>query len=159
MVVSFHVVVGIEFLRPLLAPVNSTVNPCSLQPIDLFNIIHKYTAAVFRRTRRWCQISLQVIVSHHVVAGIWTQDLRKRSQCSYWLSHLASPLSTTILANVHCRDSLQWFEASGFCSTVNTGSSLGLLLDILLFPCVMEILQLWIYRSWPPSQARILPWP
>ena len=49
---------------------------------DLFIIISKYTVAVVRRTRRGHQISLQVVVSHHVVAGIWTQDLRKSSRCS-----------------------------------------------------------------------------
>jgi hypothetical protein len=49
---------------------------------DLFIITHKYTVAVFRHPRRGCQISLQVVVSHYVVAGIWTQDLRKSSQCS-----------------------------------------------------------------------------
>jgi hypothetical protein len=36
----------------------------------LFIIIHKYTAAVFRCARRGHQISLWVVVSHHVVAGI-----------------------------------------------------------------------------------------
>jgi hypothetical protein len=36
---------------------------------DLF-IICKYTVAVFRHTRRGCQILLQMVVSHHVVAGI-----------------------------------------------------------------------------------------
>jgi hypothetical protein len=41
-----------------------------LQPKDLFIIMHKYTVAVFRRTRRGCWISLQMVVSHHVVAGI-----------------------------------------------------------------------------------------
>jgi hypothetical protein len=30
----------------------------------------KYTVAVVRHTRRGHQISLQVVVSHHVVAGI-----------------------------------------------------------------------------------------
>jgi hypothetical protein len=40
----------------------------------------KYTVAVFRRTRRGHQISLRVVVSHQVVAGIWTWDLRKSSQ-------------------------------------------------------------------------------
>ena len=35
---------------------------------DLF-IICKYTAAVFRHTRRGRQFSLQMVVSHHVVAG------------------------------------------------------------------------------------------
>jgi hypothetical protein len=37
---------------------------------DLFIKIDKYTVAVFRHTRRGHQISLQVVVSHHVVAGI-----------------------------------------------------------------------------------------
>jgi hypothetical protein len=49
---------------------------------DLFIITHKYTVAVFRHPRREHQISLQVVVSHHVVAGIWTQDLWKSSQSS-----------------------------------------------------------------------------
>jgi hypothetical protein len=44
--------------------------PHSLQPKDLFIIINKYTVAVFRHTRRGHQISLQMVVSHHVVAGI-----------------------------------------------------------------------------------------
>jgi hypothetical protein len=56
----------------------------------LFIIIHKYTVAVFRRTRRGLQVSLWVVVSHHVVAGICNQDLRKSCQCSYPLSHLSS---------------------------------------------------------------------
>jgi len=33
-------------------------------------IIYKYIVAVFRHTRRGHQISLQMVVSHHVVAGI-----------------------------------------------------------------------------------------
>jgi hypothetical protein len=33
-------------------------------------IICKYTVAVFRHSRRGSQISLQMVVSHHVVAGI-----------------------------------------------------------------------------------------
>jgi uncharacterized membrane protein YwaF len=36
---------------------------------DLF-IICKYIVAVFRDTKRGHQISLQMVVSHHVVAGI-----------------------------------------------------------------------------------------
>jgi hypothetical protein len=54
-------------------------------------IICKYTVAVFRHSRRGHQISLRMVVSHHVFAGIWTQDLWKSSQCSYLLSHLSSP--------------------------------------------------------------------
>jgi hypothetical protein len=45
-------------------------------------IICKYTVAVFRHLRKGCQISLREVVSHHVVAGILTQDLWKSSQCS-----------------------------------------------------------------------------
>jgi hypothetical protein len=38
-----------------------------------------------------------------------------------------------------------WFEVSGFCYPIHyTSFSLGLLSDILLLPCVMEISQLWI---------------
>jgi hypothetical protein len=59
---------------------------------DLF-IICKYTVADFIHSRKGSHISLWVVVSHHVVAGIWTHDLRKSSQCSYPLSHLTSPVS------------------------------------------------------------------
>jgi hypothetical protein len=45
-------------------------------------IVYKYTIAVFRHSRRGHQISLRMVVSHHVVAGIWTRDLRKSSRCS-----------------------------------------------------------------------------
>jgi hypothetical protein len=34
-------------------------------------IICKYTVTVFRHSRRGSQISLRMVVSHHVVAGIW----------------------------------------------------------------------------------------
>jgi hypothetical protein len=43
-------------------------------------ILCKYTVAVFRHSRRGSQISLWMVVSHHVVAGIWTLDLRKSSR-------------------------------------------------------------------------------
>jgi hypothetical protein len=36
----------------------------------IFIIICKYTVAIFRSTRRGCQISLQMVVSHQVAAGI-----------------------------------------------------------------------------------------
>jgi hypothetical protein len=39
--------------------------------IDLFILfyLHEYTVAVFSHTRRGHQIPLQIVVSHHVVAG------------------------------------------------------------------------------------------
>jgi hypothetical protein len=36
----------------------------------IYLFIYKYTVAVFRHTRREYQISLQMVVSNHVVAGI-----------------------------------------------------------------------------------------
>jgi len=45
-------------------------------------ILYKYTVSVFSHTRRGNRIPLQMVVSHHVVAGNWTQDLWKSSQCS-----------------------------------------------------------------------------
>jgi hypothetical protein len=99
MVVSLHVVVGNWILGPLFAPVNPTcsgqlslLSPWSLWPKDLFIIIHKYTTAVIGRARRGHQIRLRMVVSHHVVPGICTQDFWKSSQCSYLLSHLTTPL-------------------------------------------------------------------
>jgi hypothetical protein len=47
---------------------------------DLFINICKYTVAVFRHSRRGSQISLRMVVSHHVVAGIWTLDLWESSR-------------------------------------------------------------------------------
>ena len=55
------------------------------------------------------------------------------------------PLST----DLHCTETLVWIKISGFCDIVNIGSSLGLLPVILLSPCVVEILQLWISRTGP----------
>jgi hypothetical protein len=48
---------------------------CCVGPISPFLkrylfIICKYTVAVFRHTRRGCPISLQMVMNHHVVAGI-----------------------------------------------------------------------------------------
>jgi hypothetical protein len=37
----------------------------------------------------------------------------------------------SLSANVHCDESLVWFEALRFCYTINTGFSLELLLNIL----------------------------
>jgi hypothetical protein len=90
---AFMWLLGIEFRTSVCSGQLHSLSPCLLQPKDLlFIIVQKYTVADFGRTRRGCQISLRVVVSHHVVvAGNWTQDLRKNSHSSYPLSHLASP--------------------------------------------------------------------
>jgi hypothetical protein len=76
--VSLHVIAGnwIFFRGSLLAQVNTACfsRLHSLRPKDLFIIIIKYTVTIFRCIRGF-QISLQVVVSHHVVAGTWIQDL------------------------------------------------------------------------------------
>jgi hypothetical protein len=43
---------------------------------DLF-YVYEHTVAVFRHTRKGHPIIFQMVVSHHVVAGNWTQDLWK----------------------------------------------------------------------------------
>ena len=70
---------------------------------DLF-IICKYTVVVLGHTSRGCQVLLQMVVSHHVAAGIWTQDLRKSSQCSYLLSHLSRLLFLCFESEFLCID-------------------------------------------------------
>jgi hypothetical protein len=105
MIVNLHVFVGNWSFRTsalssqpcslqsalLALVISAPSNPacCLLWPKDLFIIIYKYSVAVFRLARRGCQI-LFVLVNHYVVAGIWTDDLWKSSQCSYPLSHLTS---------------------------------------------------------------------
>lgn len=59
------------------------------------------------------------------------------------------PVQTSLLADVHCNKSLIWIKASGFCYTINAGSSPELLLDILQLPWVTEILHLQVYRTGP----------
>lgn len=39
---------------------------------------------------------------------------------------------------------MAWLDVSGFCYTTDDGLSLGLLLDILILSCVVEILLVWI---------------
>jgi hypothetical protein len=46
----------------------------------------------------------------------------------------------SLLGNIHCNKALVWPEASSFCYTINTGSSLELLWTILLLSCVTESL-------------------
>jgi hypothetical protein len=49
----------------------------------VFFYLYEYTTTVFRHTLEKCIRSpLQMVVNHHVIAGNWTQDLWKSSQCS-----------------------------------------------------------------------------
>ena len=72
MVVSLHVVVGNWIFRTS-APSGQhcLLSPWLLWRKDFFIIIHKYTVADFRCTRSGHQISLWVVMNHHVVALIW----------------------------------------------------------------------------------------
>lgn len=53
-----------------------------------------------------------------------------------------------LLLCVHCYEALVLFKVSGFCCVIDNVDSLGLL-NILLLPYVMEILQFEICRSSP----------
>ena len=53
------------------------------------------------------------------------------------VSDIVNPFSHTSLhADIHCKESLVWFEASGLYYTINTGTLPG----HLWLPCVVEIL-------------------
>jgi hypothetical protein len=67
----------------------------------------------------------------------------------YSMSIVYPSIHTHSLANVHCNESLVWFEIFDFCDTINVGSSLGLFRPILMLPCIMEIPQLWFSRTGP----------
>lgn len=63
---------------------------------------------------------------------------------------LLHPLvNTSLLVSVHCTESFIWFEASGICYTMDIGPSMGVLLDTMLLPYIMETLQLQTCRSRP----------
>jgi hypothetical protein len=48
-------------------------------------------------------------------------------------------VQTSVLADVHCNESVVWFEAFGICYALNTGSSPELLSDTLLLPCFVKL--------------------
>jgi hypothetical protein len=52
---------------------------CQIQEFILYNYYFRIyiTVTVIRHTRRGHQIPLQMVVSHHVIPGNWTQDLWK----------------------------------------------------------------------------------
>lgn len=75
------------------------------------------------------------------------------------MSHTVSPLvNISLLASVRYKESLVWFKISGFCYTINNESSLWLLLNILLLPCVIEILQFQCCISSPFTYSSRLRW-
>jgi hypothetical protein len=58
----------------------------------IYLFIFKYSIAIFRHTRRGHQISLQMVVSHHVVAGNLTQNSeRTLEEQSVLLTRVISP--------------------------------------------------------------------
>ena len=93
---------------------------------DVFIIINNYTFTVLIHTRRGHQISLWMVVSHHVVAWIWTQDLWKSSQC-----FLSAELSLQPSMNLLWKRDMTKQESWGFlflpASGVQWAASLTLL--------------------------------
>jgi len=75
--------------------------------------VYEYAVAVFRHTRRGHQISLQMIESHHVFSGIWTQDLWKSRQ-SVLLTIEPSPQPH----NQNFKNFIYWFILFSVCMYV-----------------------------------------
>ena len=105
------------------------------------------TSCVSKTVMHDCSLSLSICPCN--------PSLKKRKTKTYYImdSIVCHSLSCSLpfvymslLRYVHCNESLVCLKAPGFCYTINTGSLLGFLSDILL-PCVMEILHLWICRA------------
>jgi hypothetical protein len=76
-----------QFHRPKSlcpSPTHLTLPLALVSPWTFFflRFIYLFYVSVHCHTRRGHQIPLQMVVSHHVVVGIWIQDLWKNSQCS-----------------------------------------------------------------------------
>ena len=52
--------------------------------------VYEYTVVVFRHTRRGCQISLYMVVNHHVYTGCWELNSGALEEASA-PNHLSSP--------------------------------------------------------------------
>ena len=83
-----------------------------------------------------------------------TNKQTKKSHHGSCVCHSVSHTITFCPHTFTCKCSLQWVialvrEASSFCYTINTGPSLGLLLDTLQLPGVMEMLKLLLSRISP----------
>lgn len=71
-------------------------------------------------------------------------QIKNVSQWNLWCIMVYHPLYSSAQTLLM---STAWFEASGFCYTLNTGTAPGLLSDILLLLCVMELQQLCFYKA------------
>jgi hypothetical protein len=78
-------------------------------------------------------------LSSYLYSTLATSPYQQRGEISLWKLQCVlvcltvhSFLQTSLLTNVHCNKLLVWYEASDFCYTINTGTSLDILL--LLFP-------------------------
>lgn len=60
-----------------------------------------------------------------------------------------------VYAALHLEVSIEVIHMACFCYTLDAEPPLERLLDSLLLPCVMQILQLWAFRSGPFTCARI----
>ena len=74
---------GIKLRLSCFAICTLSTEPSDWTHVDIFFlkmylfIRYKYTVAVFRHTRRGCQIPLQMVVSHHVIAGFELRTFRR----------------------------------------------------------------------------------
>lgn len=64
--------------------------------------------------------------------------------CPFWFSFV----HISLFASIHCKELLVWFKDSGFWNIVSAWPPLELHLVILLLPYAIEILKLWVCRTW-----------
>lgn len=73
----------------------------------------------------------------YIYMYIFVYDVYVYDLCIY--VHMYLP-QTSLLAHIHCNESLIWFKVSSFQSTVNTGPLMRLIANILLLPRVRVML-------------------
>ena len=96
-------------LLPRCSNFKSSTQYWLLLPWNTSNSLPTFTIFIkilFILSSACMQISLKAIVIHHVVAGKWTQDPWKNSQCSLLLSHLSSPPTPTFTILCHSNSAL-----------------------------------------------------
>ena len=122
--------------------------------------VYEYTVAVFRHIRKEHQIPLQMVVSHHVVTGNWTQDLWKSSQSVLLTTEpLLQPLTNLLMSShiVHTNHPFRLYLWNGIPSTGEVGYTLKASFPKLLWRCWLHIHGGFASCWQPGSNPRNLP--
>ena len=113
----------------------------------MYTVFSVFCLHVCLQARRGHQNSLQMVVSHHVAAGNWTQHPWKSKQCSEPLSHLSSPCTNIFFAK-YDRNAYVNYNPH-FCNWLHDKQ----LTTFLYYPfCISSSLSKFFGRSFPGGE-------